>query len=74
MSLSNAFQFTYLPNLDVLGVRWLADSALPQLAAEYEQALGAGLLHDTANWLLDVRQRPTADPEALAWLTNEAAD
>ena len=71
MSSSDTFQLAHLPALNVLAVRWLADSNLPLLAAEYEQALTAGLLHDTARWLLDVRRRPTADPEASRWVVFE---
>lgn len=68
---SDTFQLAYLPDLDVLAVRWLADSHLPRLAAEYEQALAAAHLHGTARWLLDVRRRPSADPEASRWVVFE---
>jgi len=69
--LSEFFQLDYLPEINVLAVRWLADSDLPELAAQYEQALGSALLHDTAHWLLDVRQRPTATPETSRWVVFE---
>jgi hypothetical protein len=60
---SDTFQLAYLPDLDVLAVRWLADSHLSWLAAVH--------LHGTARWLLDVRRRPSADPEASHWVVFE---
>jgi hypothetical protein len=71
MRLSDTFHLSYCPDLGVLTLRWLTDSTLPRLAAEYEQALAAAHLHGTAHWLLDVRQRPTADPEASRWVVFE---
>ena len=68
---SDTFQLAYRPDLDVLVMRWLADSTLPQLGAEYEQALAAAHLHGTTRWLLDVRRRPSADPESSRWVVFE---
>ena len=58
----------YRPDLGLLTARWMADSDLPTLQAEYEAILDTGRHHRSTRWLLDVRRREVPTMEAAAWV------
>jgi hypothetical protein len=63
-----SLQFCYRSDLRFFTVRWLSDSTLLTLQAEYESVLVNEDAHRTERWLLDLRQRPTPTIEANNWV------
>ncbi|SHJ67536.1 hypothetical protein SAMN02745146_3667 [Hymenobacter daecheongensis DSM 21074] len=61
----------YRPDLDLLTARWLQDSDLPTLQAEYATLLAAGQTHQATRWLMDVRRREAPSLEATTWVTQQ---
>ena len=55
----------------MLTVRWLDNSDLPELQANYAAVIVAGQQHRTVRWLLDVRRRVLPTSEAAQWVTDE---
>ena len=68
MATPSSLEISYDPEQDVCTVRWLTDSTMPNLQAEYEAVLTAGPARRTARWLLDVRRRPLPTIETANWL------
>ena len=65
----SSIQLLYRSDLDLLTVRWLADSPLSELQAEYDAVLATDQARHTGRWLLDVRRRPIPTAEATQWVT-----
>ncbi|MBH8556897.1 hypothetical protein [Hymenobacter negativus] len=66
-----SIQLAYRPDLDLFTARWLTFHTLSTERAEYEAVLQAPEALGTPHWLLDVRRRPTTDPEAARWVTTD---
>ena len=69
MTSPTSLQICYRSELDILLVRWLAESTFPTLQAEYESVLSNDQTGRTERWLLDLRRRPTPTIEAANWVT-----
>ena len=63
-----SLQFSFRSDLGFFIVRWLSDSTLLTLQAEYESVLVNEDAQRTERWLLDLRQRPRPTIEANNWV------
>jgi len=64
----SSLQLIYRSDLDLLTARWLTDSTLLNIQAEYEALLAAGQTHATGRWLLDLRRRPIPTADVAQWV------
>jgi hypothetical protein len=67
----SSLQLVYRPDLSLLTARWLDDSVLPTIQAEYEAVLAAGKRHATGRWLLDLRRRPIPNADVSQWVIGD---
>ena len=69
MATPSSLEISYDSEHDLCTVRWLTDSSMPSLQAEYEAVLAAEQVRRTARWLLDVRRRPLPTIETANWVS-----
>ena len=67
--IASSLHLCYRSDLNLFLVRWLTDSTLANLQAEYEFVLSDQRASCTERWLLDLRCRPTPTIEAANWVT-----
>ncbi|GAB2770273.1 hypothetical protein HNQ93_000463 [Hymenobacter luteus] len=69
-SYSDYLQLTHRPDLQVLVLRWLRDTTLPELQTGCQAALELAQHHGIAHWVVDVRRRVTVNAERSAWMSD----
>jgi hypothetical protein len=67
MSSPANLQLHHRPDLALLTARWLGESGLEQLQAEYGAVLAANVANGTHRLLLDIRRRSAPSAEATNW-------
>lgn len=63
------FQLHHRPDLGILTARWLGESELGQLRAEYRATQELAVAHGTCRLLLDIRRRDTPNAAATQWFS-----
>jgi hypothetical protein len=69
MSDSANFQLHHRPDLGILTARWLGESGLGQLRAEYKAIQELARAHGVGCLLLDIRRRDTPGAAATQWFS-----